>query len=326
MMLASRAAGAVTPEESALAEELFRTGKEEMAAGRYDVACPKLAESQRIDPGSGTVLALALCYEEAGRTASAWATYNEAIAWAKREDRRNREAVAQERVAAIFPRLVRIRLVVSGAARNVSGLSLARDGLVLAPAGWDTAVPVDPGKHTIIVYAPGHVSQRIEVRTGAEGSTTDVAIPALERASTGASTRDSTRAAPQQGELHAAARETPADVRSNALVYLGVGASVSALTSLAIGTGFAVDARSKQAEADQRCPARACDDRDAIDLSARAGRHADVAAVFFVVGGVTAVVAIAAFALHATGLLRHHPFAARPAVESLSGRGLTLSF
>lgn len=56
-------ASAQTANESALAESLFRKGRELMDAEQFGAACPKLAESQRLDPNLATQLNLGACYE-----------------------------------------------------------------------------------------------------------------------------------------------------------------------------------------------------------------------------------------------------------------------
>src|SRR5437899_11188432 len=67
------------------AEALFEQGRELMTAQKFSDACPKFADSQKLDPKSSTLLNLANCYEKAGRSATAWATYREAAALAKNE-------------------------------------------------------------------------------------------------------------------------------------------------------------------------------------------------------------------------------------------------
>src|SRR5260221_11014313 len=59
------------------ARTLFDEGRKLLADGKYDAACPKLEESQRLDPGTGTLFNLADCWEQIGRTASAWARFLE---------------------------------------------------------------------------------------------------------------------------------------------------------------------------------------------------------------------------------------------------------
>src|SRR5258708_30645710 len=73
----------------ARAEVLFREGTQLMASQKFDVACPKLEESQRLAPGIGVALHLGECYEHVGRTASAQAQFRpaEAVARARADGR-----------------------------------------------------------------------------------------------------------------------------------------------------------------------------------------------------------------------------------------------
>jgi hypothetical protein len=60
----------------AAAEALFNQGRDLMTAGKFTEACPKFEASQQLDPGLGTMLNLAECYEKTGRSSgggqSAW--------------------------------------------------------------------------------------------------------------------------------------------------------------------------------------------------------------------------------------------------------------
>ena len=60
-----------TTQDRAIAEALFRDGKALIAAERINDACAKFQESERLDPALGTLLHLATCYAQVGKTASA---------------------------------------------------------------------------------------------------------------------------------------------------------------------------------------------------------------------------------------------------------------
>ena len=68
-----RRAQAQTTQQIATAQALFDEGKRLHKDKNFQEACPKFEASHRIDPGLGTLLYLGDCYEEIGRTASAWA-------------------------------------------------------------------------------------------------------------------------------------------------------------------------------------------------------------------------------------------------------------
>ena len=125
---ANRANGAgPTADDKALATILFRDGRALMAAGRIPEACAKLEESQRLDPGGGTLLNLALCHEHEGRLARSWSEFIEAELVARGDGRGDREVEAASHVRALEPRLPRLTIVVPPAAQ-VEGLEIERDG------------------------------------------------------------------------------------------------------------------------------------------------------------------------------------------------------
>ena len=143
-----------TPQNKTMAEALFREGKRLMDEGRYPDACPKLAESYRLDPATGALLATALCYERAGRLASAWAAYTEAAARAKQEGSVDREEIARAKATDLEPKLAKLVIELEPGA-SVPGLSVSRDGVAVGEGVYGMALPVDPGPHVVEAQAPG---------------------------------------------------------------------------------------------------------------------------------------------------------------------------
>src|SRR6185436_12399932 len=68
-----------TAADKSLATQLFKEGRALVDQGKVAEGCRKLEESQRLDPGGGTLLNVALCHEKEGRTATAWAEFTEAL-------------------------------------------------------------------------------------------------------------------------------------------------------------------------------------------------------------------------------------------------------
>lgn len=181
--------------DAAAAEQLFAEGRALMAAKKYDLACPKLEASERLDPGAGTLLNLAGCYEAAGRTASAWATYREVEGAAARSNRADWAHTAHERALILAPGLSYLTITVPSASR-VPGLVVERDGRAVDAALFGEAVPTDPGPHDVTASAPGKQrwTARVVVRAG--GARGDVTVPSLVLASSGpASSGDAASAA-----------------------------------------------------------------------------------------------------------------------------------
>jgi hypothetical protein len=172
-------AGAQSATDSATADSLFNEALALLANKKAAEACPKLEASQRLDPGIGTLLYLADCYQQMGRTASAWGTFREAayLAKAAKDDR---EEVAVENARNLEPKLSYLTIQVSSSPGVT--LEIERDGQLMEDALWNTSIPVDPGAHTVKASAPGKKPWSTTVNVGEGPRQERVAVPALEDA------------------------------------------------------------------------------------------------------------------------------------------------
>src|ERR1700677_967970 len=132
----------------AAAQALFEQARQLMADGKFAEACPKLVESERLDPGAGTLLNLGHCYEKNGQTASAWVTFKDAAAAAELKHRADWSKRARERATALEAVISKLTIDVPPEAR-VAGLQVRRDGVEVGSAVWGTPIPTDPGDHAI---------------------------------------------------------------------------------------------------------------------------------------------------------------------------------
>jgi hypothetical protein len=138
--------------DSAAAQALFEEGKRLMGAEQFSAACAKFEESQRLDPGVGTLFNLADCHERVGRTASAWGEFTEVAALSKTAGQTAREDVARQRAAALEPKLNRVLV---RAPSPAPGLEIRRDESVVGAGQLGARLPIDPGEHTFRASAPG---------------------------------------------------------------------------------------------------------------------------------------------------------------------------
>lgn len=145
-------AHAQSTNDEMLAQSLFDEGRALMDAGRYAEACPKLAESQRLDPGAGTLLNLAICHESEGRLATAYTELNASLSLATKDGRRDRESIARKHLAVVTPRIPHVSIHV---AEEVDGLEVRLDGGPVRKPAWDVVTGVDPGWHLVEAEAPG---------------------------------------------------------------------------------------------------------------------------------------------------------------------------
>jgi hypothetical protein len=165
--------------EGALAEMLYRQGRALVAEGKVPEACPKFAESYRLDPATGTLLNLAWCHESERKHATAWLEFSRAVALARRDRRYDRVRFAEERLAVLETKLSYLTVVVPPA-NDAPGLDVRVDGVAVRTAARGVSMPVDLGDHTVEATAPGRHpwSQRVSVSEVA--TKVSVLVPALE--------------------------------------------------------------------------------------------------------------------------------------------------
>lgn len=223
-----------------MAQSLFEDGRRLMAAGDFESACPKLAESQTLDPSGGTLLNLAVCHEKQGRLATAWSDYKEALSIARRDNRTDRFEVAREHLATLEPQLPSLTIRV---ARAKPEQQVLLDGAAVRAAAWGTPIAVDPGPHRLESSAAGHAawSGPLEMAV-AEHKV--VVIPEL--------SLDTGLGSTEPPAADAGQTPAPAEAgRGNGLGWVVLATGVAAL---GVGTYFGVSALSTQSDVEKECP------------------------------------------------------------------------
>jgi hypothetical protein len=173
---------------AAAAQVLFEQGRDLLRAGKVAEACPKLAESQRLDPATGTLLALATCHEAEGKLASAWAEFSGVVTRAGREAQVERERWAKQRLQDLKPRLSTLELQIPSELAGLCGAEVRRDGVLLGKEAWNVPVPVDGGGYRITATAPGRAPWEAVVQVKQESDVVTLRLPELSSTPARAST------------------------------------------------------------------------------------------------------------------------------------------
>jgi hypothetical protein len=274
--------------DSATAQALFDQGRKLMAQERWAEACPKLEESQRLDPAGGTLLHLALCREHEGRIATAWALYQDALAQANHDGRKDRAKIAQEHVDSLAPRLPRMLLRIPPGDRRAEGFTLTRDDVTVGEAQWGEALPVDPGAHVLTAKATGRRpwSQTIEIPSRPQQVTLEIPELELDVQSDGPKAGDGSRVAPEPVRDSGPPRHDDAHAgdgqRTIAIVAAGVG-----VAGLLLGATFGLVSISKNSDADKECapPDHTSCTSKGVDDGSSAKTAGNVSTVAFIAGG-----------------------------------------
>src|SRR6188768_199563 len=310
--------------QKAAAESLFDDGLKAMRSGHFSEACPKLEESERIDPAIGTLLYLGECYEKLGRTASAWATFREAAATAKTQGETERSRVASERADRLQPSLSKLTIKVAPETTQLANLRVSRDNVVLPSTLFGVAIPVDPGKYHIVVSADGYKSHEAEIEVLANADSKTIEIPALVAAPTspalpGAAATASTAAATPQPAPPRNPEPPPSG--ANGLRTAAYVTGALGVVSLGVGTYFGVKAINKNNDAKAYCPGgNTCNDPQGESLTKDAQNAATVSNITI---GVGAAFVVAGVVLYLTSAPKSKAeSAARLEMHPLVGRDL----
>lgn len=275
-LVVPRAARAETSAaDQAAAETLFNDALKLMDAGQSERACPKLLESQRLDPGIGTLLNLGICYESTGKTASSYGAFGEAAVMARNAGDKARLADAERRAKVMEVKLSRlvIRMVANP---KPAGLVVRRDGREVPEGLFEAAIPLDPGEHAIEASAPGKKAWTATVRVPKAPGSMTVDIPAL---------ADAPIELGENGSWWSTRRK------------IGVGVAGAGLAGLVVGSVFGVMTLGKSSDSKAHCsPGLERCDSIGMGLQSDARTTARVSDVAFAVGGAALVGGVVLFA------------------------------
>ncbi|MBX3261631.1 MAG: hypothetical protein KF782_18250 [Labilithrix sp.] len=265
--------------DEAAAEALFVEAKKLAAQKKYAEACPKFAESNRLDRGAGTLIHLGDCYEKNKQTASAWATYKEAASAAQALGRKDWEKLASQRASALEPKLARLTIKVDK--DNPAKLEVSRGGTSVAEASFGVPIPVDVGTHAVEATAPGHKPFSTSATVSKDGESVEVTVPKLE-AEPAAVAAEPVEPPKPVAPPPEKTEDDGSGQRTLGFVLGGVG-----VAGLAAGAVTGLMAMGKSSDAKATCPNDGpCASRDAVDASESARTLGLVSTIAFVAGGV----------------------------------------
>lgn len=282
--------GAATPltadaDDKTRADEQFEFGLSEMQAGRFDIGCPALAESYRLDPAAGALFTLAACEAQWGRIASAVEHYEQYLALFEQMTpetqgkQKGREKTAASQIELLTPKVPKLTITLSD--KSPPGSTVKLDGQPIDSAKFGSPVRIDPGEHVVSATADGVAAEQHRITVAqseharlyldlSPGGTSEV----LEDGG------DTTPAPPPD-------EPSSGGVPTAAYVAGGIG-----IVGIAVGavTGFV--ALGKKSTIDDNCPDRQCnaEGREAVDSGQSMATISTIGFGIGVVGLATGVV------------------------------------
>jgi hypothetical protein len=291
-----------SPDTRAAAAALFEAGRKLVGEGKFAEACPKLEDSQKMDPGMGTLFYLSDCYEKIGRTMSAWVGFRDVAAQARLAGQPDREKFARARIAALEPQLMRLKVVLRPGVEP-SAAAVTRDGAAMSPSVFGTPIPLDPGAHVLSATAPGKEAWESKITLKDPGQTVTVEIPALLDKKPGAAEPPPPRSAGASAPV--GPQSTLVSANDGALAPdaapkrswqrpLGITLTAAGAVGLGVGTALGLMARSTfKSAAPDHCDATNHCDPTGLDLRASAVSKGNAATGVFIAGAALAAGGVA---------------------------------
>jgi hypothetical protein len=231
------------------ADELFVEASALVKQNNFAAACPKLEESQRLDPGLGTQFNLGLCYVQIGKLAGAWRNFRAVERLAHATGKSAREVAAKEILAELRSKVPHLVLVPAE-----GDVTLRVDGADVDREEW-SFYAVEPGEHIIDATAPAKQPWQRRVVVDAAQLALPVDIPPLNTVT------------PKLTSPSQAVTTVPAESSSNkrAIGFALGGVGVLGLAG-AVTTGLLV--LSAKSVVDEKCTP-ACVDQEGHDAVSR---------------------------------------------------------
>lgn len=271
---------------AAAAAALSKEADKLLAAGRHEEACPKLKESDRLEPKLSTRYRLAGCYEKTGRPASAWALYEEVAGAAqsaaedparkaRRGDYEKLANAAHARASELKANLPTLTIVVPEPLRSLSGLEIKIDDKTIGEVLWGQPIPVDLVEHLIIASAPGKKAWEERKKIDSMGQNIEVIVPGLKDANA------------------AEKKEEPSDEGMPWQQKAAIGLGIGGIIGLGIGGAGGILAISNHQDALSACPDKLCPNaakkQEALASEDKAGTFAAMANIGLISGGALAL-------------------------------------
>jgi hypothetical protein len=314
-------------DDDALSTELFNAGRDLMKRGDYAAACPKLAESVRLEPSVGALAKLAACEEHEKRLVSARAQWQKALNLARSMgDARAGEVSAELlRLDKLVPKIF---FVAPASSVLPTDAVLHVDDLQMGIASLGVPIAVEPGLHAVSVTAPKKKTWSTSVESKPDGATTTVSIPALEPMPDLAEpVPSSVSGAPPDHQALPIRSDAPPVVSARASsTQRYVGAAIAGAGVVALGVGGFFGIQAVRGRGDAGCAGTVCSS-DASAATLRDAKSAATASTaFLVVGGALAAAGITWWLVAPSARSNERGSASRARGNERAGVGVSPSF